>query len=213
MPITQLYPILVERNLISPTIPRQYDGPPPRDFDPNATCDFHFGAAGHSIENYKVLKHLVQDLLDHRILKFEGVPNIKTNPLPNHLEGDISAILVEEDDCIDFNAIQVPWKKLFYALKMQGYLGPAEACNEESFEGICEYNFSAQEHSLEDCKDFKKEVPILDERGIIRKEAKKSVEECIINQVRFTPHEKVNFQARMEKIKENFEEYCEKRNI
>ncbi len=59
MPITQLYPILIERNLISPIVPRQYDGSPPRDFDPNATCEFHFGPIGHSLENCKVLKHQV----------------------------------------------------------------------------------------------------------------------------------------------------------
>ena len=35
----------------------------------------------------------------------------------------------------------------------------------------------------------------------------------MINRVRFTPHKKVNFQARMENIKEDFEEYCEKRKI
>jgi hypothetical protein len=35
----------------------------------------------------------------------------------------------------------------------------------------------------------------------------------MINRVRFAPHKKVNFQARMENIKEDFEEYCEKRKI
>ena len=124
MPITQLYQILIERNLISPTVQRQYDGPPPRDFDPNATCEFHFGDIGHSLKNCKVLKHRVQDFLDHGILKFKRVPNIKTNPLPSHPEGGVSAILVEEDDRIDLSTIQVPWKKLFYALKAQGYLDP-----------------------------------------------------------------------------------------
>uniref|UniRef100_A0A2N9HYS4 Reverse transcriptase domain-containing protein n=2 Tax=Fagus sylvatica TaxID=28930 RepID=A0A2N9HYS4_FAGSY len=68
-------------------VQRQYDGPPPRDFNPNATCEFHFGAVRHSPENCKVLKHRVQDLLDHGILKFKKVPNIKTNPLLSHLEG------------------------------------------------------------------------------------------------------------------------------
>lgn len=81
MPIMRLYPILIERNLISLVVTRSYDGPPPRDFDPNLTCDFHFRVAGHYIENCKLLKHRVQDLINHRILKFEGVPNIKTNPL------------------------------------------------------------------------------------------------------------------------------------
>uniref|UniRef100_A0A2N9G1N4 RNase H type-1 domain-containing protein n=1 Tax=Fagus sylvatica TaxID=28930 RepID=A0A2N9G1N4_FAGSY len=34
MPLTELYPILIEKNLISPTIPRPYNGPQRRDFQP-----------------------------------------------------------------------------------------------------------------------------------------------------------------------------------
>lgn len=166
--------------MISPTVPRQYDGPPSRDFDPNATCEFHFGAVGHSLENCKVLKHRVQDLLDHGILEFEGVLNIKTNPFPNHPEGGVSAILVEEDNHIDLIAIQVPWKKLFYALKAQGYLSPIEAYYEESSEGMCEYHSNAHGHSLEDCEDFKEEVASLVERGIIRKKIAKPVGQCMM---------------------------------
>jgi hypothetical protein len=33
-----------------------------------------------------------------RILKFEGLPNITTNPLPNHPEGDVDMVEVEEED-------------------------------------------------------------------------------------------------------------------
>ena len=102
----------------------------------------------------------MQDLLDHGILKFEGIPNIKTNPLPNHPKGSVSAILVEEDDHIDLNTIQVPWKKLSYALKAHGYLSLIEACYEESSEGICEYHPNAHGHNLKDCEDFKKEVVV-----------------------------------------------------
>uniref|UniRef100_A0A2N9G8G8 Uncharacterized protein n=1 Tax=Fagus sylvatica TaxID=28930 RepID=A0A2N9G8G8_FAGSY len=84
MPLTELYPILTEKNLISPTIPRPYNGPQRRDFNQNLTCDFHFGEVGHVIENCNHLRHRIQDLIDHGILKFEGLPNITTNPLPNH---------------------------------------------------------------------------------------------------------------------------------
>ncbi len=78
---------------------------------------------------------------------------------------------MKEDDCVDLNAIRVPWKKLFYALKAQGYLGPIKA-NEK----------------------FKKEVASLAERGIIQNKSVDLAGECMmISQVRFTPHEKVNF--------------------
>ena len=35
----------------------------PLDYDENARCEFHFGAPGHYVENCKVLKHKVEDLL------------------------------------------------------------------------------------------------------------------------------------------------------
>uniref|UniRef100_A0A2N9GCF7 Reverse transcriptase domain-containing protein n=1 Tax=Fagus sylvatica TaxID=28930 RepID=A0A2N9GCF7_FAGSY len=88
MPLTELYPILIEKSLISPVVPRPYNGPQRRDFNPNSTCDFHFGEVGHTVENCGQLKHRVQDLIDHGVLKFEGLPNITTNPLPNHPEGE-----------------------------------------------------------------------------------------------------------------------------
>uniref|UniRef100_A0A2N9GWU2 Reverse transcriptase domain-containing protein n=1 Tax=Fagus sylvatica TaxID=28930 RepID=A0A2N9GWU2_FAGSY len=76
-----------EKSLISPVVPRPYNGPQRKDFNPNSTCDFHFGEVGHTVENCNQLKHRVQDLIDHGVLKFEGLPNITTNPLPNHPEG------------------------------------------------------------------------------------------------------------------------------
>jgi hypothetical protein len=97
MPLTQLYPILIEKNLISPVVPRPYNGPQRRDFDQNLTCDFHFGEVGHAVENCQQLRHRVQDLIDHGILKFEGLPNITTNPLPNHPEGNVNMIEIEEE--------------------------------------------------------------------------------------------------------------------
>uniref|UniRef100_A0A2N9HNV9 Retrotransposon gag domain-containing protein n=1 Tax=Fagus sylvatica TaxID=28930 RepID=A0A2N9HNV9_FAGSY len=90
MPMTELYPILIEKSLISPTIPRPYNGAPRKDFNQNLTCDFHFGEVGHAIGNCNHLRHRVQDLIDHGILKFEGLPNITTNPLPNHPEGGVN---------------------------------------------------------------------------------------------------------------------------
>ncbi len=98
MPLTQLYPILVEKNLISPVIPRPYNSPLMRDFDQKLTCDFHYGEVGHAVENCRQLRHRVQDLIYHGVLKFEGLPNITTNPLPNHSEGNVNVIEAEDLD-------------------------------------------------------------------------------------------------------------------
>uniref|UniRef100_A0A2N9IJT1 Reverse transcriptase domain-containing protein n=1 Tax=Fagus sylvatica TaxID=28930 RepID=A0A2N9IJT1_FAGSY len=69
MPMTELYPILIEKSLISPIVPKPYNGPQRRDFNPNSACDFHFG---------------------------EDYPNITTNPLPKHPEGGVNMVEVEE---------------------------------------------------------------------------------------------------------------------
>uniref|UniRef100_A0A2N9GQI9 Uncharacterized protein n=1 Tax=Fagus sylvatica TaxID=28930 RepID=A0A2N9GQI9_FAGSY len=47
---------------------------------------------GHTVENCGQLRHRVQDLIDHGVLKFEGLPNITTNPLPKHPEGGVNMV-------------------------------------------------------------------------------------------------------------------------
>lgn len=94
--------------MISHVIPKVYTGQRPIDYDIGLTCDYHLGEVVHSVENCKVLRHHIQDLIDHEVLKFGGVPDISTNPLPKHLKGNVSVIQNEEDDRINLTSIQVP---------------------------------------------------------------------------------------------------------
>uniref|UniRef100_A0A2N9FM09 RNase H type-1 domain-containing protein n=1 Tax=Fagus sylvatica TaxID=28930 RepID=A0A2N9FM09_FAGSY len=110
------------KNLISPVVPRPYNGPQRRDFDQNSTCDFHFGEVGHTVNNCQQLRHRVQDLIDHGILKFEGLPNITTNPLPNHPEGGVNMVEIEER-----GEERIAWRRLFYTLEKQRHITPLEA--------------------------------------------------------------------------------------
>jgi hypothetical protein len=122
IPLTELYPILIEKNLISPVVPRPYNSLQRRDFNQSLTCDFHFGEVGHAVGNCNQLKHRVQDLIDHGILKFDGLPNITTNPLPNHPEGGVNMVEIEEEgDRIDLAGNHILWRRLFYTLKKQGH--------------------------------------------------------------------------------------------
>uniref|UniRef100_A0A2N9IMF9 Uncharacterized protein n=1 Tax=Fagus sylvatica TaxID=28930 RepID=A0A2N9IMF9_FAGSY len=122
MPMTELYPILIEKSLISPIVPKPYNGPQRRDFNPNSACDFHFGEVGHTVENCGQLRHRVQDLIDHGVLKFEGLPNITTNPLPKHPEGGVNMVEVEEG-----NEESIAWRRLFYTLEKQKHITPLDA--------------------------------------------------------------------------------------
>jgi hypothetical protein len=165
MPLTELYPILIEKSLISPVVPRPYNGPQRRDFNPNSTCDFHFGEVGHTVENCGQLKHRVQDLIDHGVLKFEGLPNITTNPLPNHPEGGVNMVTIEEG-----NEESIAWRRLFYTLEKQKHITPLDAPPGPSTGNSCEYHSGARGHSLDCCKEFKKKVADLMENGLVGRE-------------------------------------------
>jgi hypothetical protein len=165
MPLTELYPILIEKSLISPVVPRPYNGPQRRDFNPNSTCDFHFGEVGHTVENCGQLKHRVQDLIDHGVLKFEGLPNITTNPLPNHPEGGVNTVEIEEG-----NEERIAWRRLFYTLEKRKHITPLDAPPEPSTGDSCEYHSGARGHSLECCEEFKKKITDLMENGLVGRE-------------------------------------------
>lgn len=54
-------------------------------YNPNASCVFHAGYIGHSIEDCGLFKTRVQELIDQKVLSFyEAGPNVMTNPLPDH---------------------------------------------------------------------------------------------------------------------------------
>uniref|UniRef100_A0A2N9HJH9 Integrase catalytic domain-containing protein n=1 Tax=Fagus sylvatica TaxID=28930 RepID=A0A2N9HJH9_FAGSY len=144
MPMTELYPILIEKSLISPIVPKPYNGPQRRDFNPNSACDFHFGEVGHTVENCGQLRHRVQDLIDHGVLKFEGLPNITTNPLPKHPEGGVNMVEVEEG-----NEESIAWRRLFYTLEKQKHITPLDAPPGPSTGDSCEYHSGARGHSLD----------------------------------------------------------------
>jgi hypothetical protein len=165
MPMTELYPILIEKSLISPIVPKPYSGPQRRDFNPNSACDFHFGEVGHTVENCGQLRHRVQDLIDHGVLKFEGLPNITTNPLPKHPEGGVNMVEVEEG-----NEESITWRRLFYTLEKQKHITPLDAPPGPSTGDSCEYHSGARGHSLDCCEEFKKKVTDLMENGIVGRE-------------------------------------------
>uniref|UniRef100_A0A2N9H5J2 Retrotransposon gag domain-containing protein n=1 Tax=Fagus sylvatica TaxID=28930 RepID=A0A2N9H5J2_FAGSY len=147
MPMTELYPILIEKNLISPTIPRPYNGAPRKGLQP------------------KLNLHRVQDLIDHGILKFEGLPNITTNPLPNHPEGGVNMVEIEEG-----NEERILWRRLFYTLEKKRHITPLEAPPGPSTGDACEYHSGARGHSLECCEEFKKKITNLMENGLVGRE-------------------------------------------
>lgn len=72
-------------------------GPPPTPlplgYDANARCEFHFGAPGHTIENFKALKHKIHDLIDSKAISFApNGPNVNNDAMPPHVGPSVSML-------------------------------------------------------------------------------------------------------------------------
>ncbi|XP_058722923.1 uncharacterized protein LOC131594738 [Vicia villosa] len=61
-------------------------------YNANARCAFHSGAAGHDTERCIALKNKVQDLLDQKVIQFTQTPNIVNNLIPTHGDSGVNAI-------------------------------------------------------------------------------------------------------------------------
>ena len=71
----ELLPILVQNYEIS-VIPARTKRPPyPRGYDVKATCEYHGGVGGHSVENCKAFKDKVQSLIYADPIKFRELVN------------------------------------------------------------------------------------------------------------------------------------------
>jgi hypothetical protein len=79
---SQLWPLLIKNSLVVPRDVRPLEPPYPHWYNPNAKCEFHSGAIGHSIEDCRALKETVQELVNNKSLSFkENGTDVKNNPL------------------------------------------------------------------------------------------------------------------------------------
>ncbi|XP_050877043.1 uncharacterized protein LOC127080791 [Lathyrus oleraceus] len=106
MPYSHILPYLLRGSLVQ----LRELGPPPTvltpGYDANAHCEFHSGALGHLIENYKALNYKVQDLIDSKEIMFSPKgPNVNNNPMPPHNNATVN--MMEADNrrrlmsCVD----------------------------------------------------------------------------------------------------------------
>lgn len=93
MTYTELFNHLVSKNLINTRSMKPLQPPFPRGYNANATCSFHEGGIGHTVEDCKAFKHVVQDLIDANWISFkQNSPSTTTNPLPGHGRPSTNAI-------------------------------------------------------------------------------------------------------------------------
>ena len=165
MSYTELLPRLIQSSLLVPTPMKPLEPPYPRGYDPNAKCDYHAGAVGHSTENCRALKFRVQDLIDAKWLSFtDDSPNVGSNPLPGHggpsinaIEGTIEHTLKKsvEDIKTSFRFI---FKEMCKFGLIEGSLDDNHACGLHPGTG----------HAIEHCDDFKQILQDLMDKDFVQ---------------------------------------------
>ncbi|KAH1202900.1 hypothetical protein GmHk_17G049251 [Glycine max] len=135
LPMTyeDLLPSLIANHLAVVTPGKVLQPPFPKWYDPNATCKYHGGVPGHSVEKCLALK-------------YKDRPNVRTNPLANHGGGAINA--VESDrprKSKPLRDVATPRRFIFEALQKGGVI-PHSGCKEDS----CLLH-SGELHDMETC--------------------------------------------------------------
>ncbi|KAL5191416.1 hypothetical protein HKD37_04G010696 [Glycine soja] len=149
LPMTyeDLLPSLIANHLAVVTPERVLEPPFPKWYDPNATCKYHGGVPGHSVEKCLALKYKVQHLMDAGWLTFqEDRPNVRTNPLANHGGGAVNAVESDRPHrSKPLRDVATPRRFIFEALQKGGVI-PHSGCKEDS----CLLH-SGELHDMETC--------------------------------------------------------------
>ncbi|KAK2450357.1 hypothetical protein QL285_009479 [Trifolium repens] len=113
----ELLPYLVHSKMVTLKTLKQMNPPFPAWYKQGATCEYHSGAEGHSIESCRTFKNEVQKLIDQKLLSFkEAGPNVKGNTLPNHSGAGINMIEDAEGLIKDMSDMRTPLSSVREAL-------------------------------------------------------------------------------------------------
>lgn len=137
MSYADLFARLNDLKLVVPK-PAFASSPPdkrPRNYDANASCEFHSGTLGHNIENCYAFKCKVQDLIDSKTIELEARPqaagpNVTQNPMPRH--GVVQAVMEDGEVLnlimdVDFVKTPLPFVKE-YLIKRGVFPGCEAGC-------------------------------------------------------------------------------------
>ncbi|XP_006599871.1 uncharacterized protein [Glycine max] len=150
----------------------------PKWYNPSATCAYHGGTLGHSIEQCLALKSKVQSLIEAGWLTFqEDGPNIKTNPLANHGGGVVNAI--EESRSRGpklLEDVKTPRRFIYKALQKVGMI-PCGGRREDS----CLMHPSVL-HDMETCSTVKDLLQRMIDQGRLEVGSKREEEQHVYMQ-------------------------------
>ena len=102
----------------------------------------------------------------------DSVPNIISNPLPNHSRPKINAIFVSFiGERTYVRNIATPLEVVYEKLVQAGFLQPKRGeviPDRELSRGYCQYHAKVRWHSIQECNEFQKEIQDLMDRKEIK---------------------------------------------
>jgi len=165
MTYTDLLPTLLQRAMVAICPMKPLQPPYPKFYDANARCDYHGGAVGHSVENYRAFKFKVQSLIDSGWLTFqENKPNVEKNPLLGHARPSINAVISEEGQGLirSVEDMKSPLKDIFSLICQMGYFKLIDHS-----EDSCGFH-SDNDDSIKECFEFKGFLQDLMDRHVLQ---------------------------------------------
>ncbi|KAJ1426533.1 hypothetical protein SESBI_10277 [Sesbania bispinosa] len=177
-----LFQRMFDAHLISENPVHPMEPPFPAWYNPNLTCKFHMGVAGHSIEDCEAFKTAMRKLIacGRLDIQEEKGPNIVHNLIPNHERGNQANAVEKEEVLIKkVLSLRTPMGQIFEGLKKAGYnvTIPSTLMKDEGMydeESSCAYHDGAVGHDIENCWDFKVQVQGLITMGVIQATRKTS---------------------------------------
>ncbi|XP_027922767.1 uncharacterized protein LOC114180664 [Vigna unguiculata] len=164
MTYTELLPHLLQKRLVAICPMKPMQPPFPKNYDPNAKCDYHGGGVGHSTEKCVALKHKVEALINSGWVKFhEDKPSVETNPLSGHGNPSTNAVEDREHKLVrNVNEIRSSKRFIFETLLKLGLLKGGYNLSEK-----CRFHPGAK-HSIDKCTKFEDVLQNLLDRNFVQ---------------------------------------------
>ena len=165
MTYMELYLKLIQRGMLVPVSIPPIRPPYPRWYNENASCEYHSGNRGYSLEDCIALKWRVNEFIKKGELTFEDedIPNVNGNPLPNHWGSKVNAVEDSPDLQVkrDVKDVRMPMRLVHEALVKAGRLKGVQGKIEEEIDQekcYCRYHGEKTGHSIQECPEFLKMI-------------------------------------------------------
>ena len=167
MTLKELYAQLLNIGHIAPLPLPPLKPPFPAWHNPNLTCEYHAGNAGHSIETCVAFKRKVLQLIKIGWITIEDPPNVNLNPLPKHAAGSSGVNAVETDSKV--RTLKVTMTRLYSMLVQSGHLMRSTK-HDMGGKDFCPFH-NEKGHHIDECTEFHQKVTKMLTMGELRIES------------------------------------------